>query len=80
MIRKKKNFKSSNVKSKRRPQHMSEKIQFWTPDKKNKKEGGGSKYVGEHWPCDNSIKNDKKEGRWSNYVRDHQPHQDRKKL
>jgi len=39
MIRKKKNFKSSNVKSKRRPQNMSEKIQFWTPDKKMRGEG-----------------------------------------
>ena len=34
MIRKKKNFKSSNVKSKRRPLNMSKKIQFLTPDKK----------------------------------------------
>jgi len=58
---------------------MSEKIQFFELHTKNKKERGGSKYVGEHWPSDNLIKNDKKEGRWSNYVRDHQPHQDRKK-
>ena len=34
MIRKKKNFKSSNVKSKRRPQNMSEKIELCRLDKK----------------------------------------------
>ena len=36
------------VKSRERPQNMSEKIQLLRVDKKIKKEGEGSKYVGEH--------------------------------
>ena len=35
------------VKSRERPQNMSEKIQLLRVDKKIKKEGEGSKYVGE---------------------------------
>ena len=65
------------VKNRGKPQIMSEKIQFWSLDqKKLKKRGEGSKYVGEHWSCDDWIKNDKK-GRWSNYVGEHQSNEDR---
>ena len=46
--------KTKTVKSRGRPQNMSEKIQFWSLDqRKLKKRGEGSKYVGEHWSCDN---------------------------
>ena len=52
--------RKKTVKSREKPQNISEKIWLWSLDKKIKKEGDGSKYVGEHWPCDNWIKNDKK--------------------
>jgi len=47
MIRKKKNFKSSNIKVREGPKICRRKFNFELQTK-NKKEGGGSKYVGEY--------------------------------
>ena len=52
------------------PKICRRKLNFDNYTKNVKKEGEGSKYVGE-W---------RKEGRWSNYAGEHQPHQERQQL